>query len=744
MSRNLLLCLVMCLIVSSASHAQDRPKLGVTLSGGGARGLAHIGFVQAIEESGLEVDYITGTSMGSIIGAFWAAGYSGKQMEEILLNVEWENVFSSKAPLPRVRMLQKRDHNSFPLQLSSDSSGLVIPSGLVEAQEVWSILSYNLFHTYEVTDFNQLVIPFACVATDIETGDPVIIRSGNLVSAVRASMAIPSVFSAVEREGKVLVDGGVVDNFPVRLVQNMGADYVIGINVADTTKKLPDEKNFIEILYQLSTYKDAESFRKEKKAADIFIQADLEGFSTGSFTDAAAIVESSKQQAQLWLDRFKQVADSLGMAGSAQTLPESVHQLIRIDDISFVGIEEVSQKVFLKSVALAIGTVVSRDDMDEAIREAYATGLYKRVRHTLEPSGKGGAHLRFEVEEYPETQFRAGVHYNTFSDIALMAKADRRNALLENTHFQVKAAVSKNPRLYTNYDSKGGKNNRITLRLYGLHERMELPIFQNYLQTERYRSILSEIGVQYWWSPRESFAFGLGQAFSDQRFKPRIAPDVRFEANTHGLVSSMYLKWNSLDRNAFPTRGILTDITYRTYYNQHISATIFQYGQDGGILESFGAEIDPQEMFHTAWMRYESYFTKGRITQIIHLQAGQQFNTDAGIFNFFNVGGDIHFLNNQLTFTGLPENSVNATSIATMLMGLQVHLNRNFYLTGKWNAGWTDIYNQNTGDFRLYNRISGASLSLGHLSVLGPTTVAMFYNIEAKVFASYVNIGFAF
>ena len=185
----ILIILGMVCFSSHAGSTNPKPKIGLVLSGGAAKGLAHIGILKALDSAGLEVDYITGTSMGAIIGSLYAVGYSGKEMEKIVRSTDWFNLLNNNIPLRSLSMEEKEDYDKFAIEFPYIENQLKLPSGLLDGQEVWKLFSRLFFHVHDIRDFDDLPIPFKCIATDISSGNPVILDSGDIVSAVRASMA---------------------------------------------------------------------------------------------------------------------------------------------------------------------------------------------------------------------------------------------------------------------------------------------------------------------------------------------------------------------------------------------------------------------------------------------------------------------------------------------------------------------------------------------------------------------------
>ena len=263
-------------VFTSILYAQTRPKIGVALSGGGAKGLAHIGILKAIDSAGLNVDYVTGTSMGGILGALYACGYSADTIEKMARKIDWDLLLTNAASLRSLSMDEKDEYDKYAVELPWVNDGFRLPSGVLESEELWLKFSEFYFPVYNIKDFSKLPRGFKCIATDVSTGEAVVMDSGEIVSAVRSSMAIPSVFTAVNYNGRKFVDGGVVRNFPVRDAKDMGADIVVGSNVAGGLLSKEKINNVFQVLLQIAFFREDEDAIKEKKLCDIYVPHNLE------------------------------------------------------------------------------------------------------------------------------------------------------------------------------------------------------------------------------------------------------------------------------------------------------------------------------------------------------------------------------------------------------------------------------------------------------------------------------------
>ena len=289
----------------------QRPKIGLVLSGGGAKGLAHIGILKAIDSAGLKIDYITGTSMGGIIGALYAIGYSADSIEKLTRGIDWDLLLSNQSSMRSMIMDEKSEYGRYDVELPWVNHWFRFSTGVIEGEELWLKFSELFRPVYNIKDFSQFSIPFKCIATDISTGEAVVLDTGDIVTAVRASMAIPSIFTAVEDGGKKLVDGGVVRNFPVKDVRAMGADIVIGSNVSGPLRSPDQVTNALQVLLQVAFFREAADTRTQIPLCNIYVSQPMEQYNMGNFGEASQIVADGLAEGRLLYPRLKKLADSL-------------------------------------------------------------------------------------------------------------------------------------------------------------------------------------------------------------------------------------------------------------------------------------------------------------------------------------------------------------------------------------------------------------------------------------------------
>jgi len=401
-------------------YAQDdgpRPKVGLVLSGGGARGAAHVGVIQVLEELHVPVDFIVGTSMGSIIGGLYAIGTPPQALEKLTTKIDWPAMFSDKIPRPKQFYRDKAGKENYLVSLEFNAQkGLGLPKGLVAGKKL--DLTLRSLTLGAGSDFDAFPIPFRAVATDIENGEMVVLAKGDLARSLRASMSIPVAFAPVEIDGKQLVDGGVARNLPVDVARQMGADVIIAINIGTPLDKADKLTNFLAVTNQTSgflTVRNVDDQIKTLKAGDILITPDLGDITTASFTKMKEAVAIGRQAALAAADELKRYAVSAEeyQAFRQQQLKAS-H---RPEKIEFI---EVKEKNILKrnilsgyleqTIQKGLGKTPESDVLAQSIFEIYARDDLESIDFKLiEKDGKQGLLLEPIVKEHIQHKIDVGM-----------------------------------------------------------------------------------------------------------------------------------------------------------------------------------------------------------------------------------------------------------------------------------------------------------------------------------------------
>jgi NTE family protein len=281
-------------LLAPLAPAEERPRVGLVLSGGGAKGMAHVGVLRVLEEMRTPVDLVVGTSAGSAVGALYASGMPVSDIEQRFIEMDWLSSFRDDPGRVYKPVRRKQDDWRFPVVpgIGVRADGLHLGGGLIAGQNLGFILNELTRNAALVEDFDRLPIPFRAVATDLETGEPVVIGDGNLSEAIRASMSIPGVYAPVEREGRLLVDGGVANNLPVSVARELGADVIIAVDITDSLMEADELDGAFSVVGQLTTIMTRRNTDQQLDLlsdGDVLIRPDLEGYTSADFYDAPVL-----------------------------------------------------------------------------------------------------------------------------------------------------------------------------------------------------------------------------------------------------------------------------------------------------------------------------------------------------------------------------------------------------------------------------------------------------------------------
>lgn len=430
-----------------ASPDPDRPSIALVLSGGGALGIAHVGAIQELERLGIRPDCVVGTSMGAVIGGLYASGLNGKQLEDTVKDVDWAGVFSPAPDRDKLTFRQKQQQSDFPGTgaLGVSASGILLPAGAVPDQKLMKELRRVTPARARLDNFDDLEIPFRAVATDIGTGDAVVLKSGELPMAMRASLSLPGVFPAVRLDGKLLVDGGLAANLPVSVARDMGADIVIAVWTPGALMPDSNINSIVDVLGQTVSLLILANERAETASLtdkDILIRIMITDAGPTSFTKSPELIEAGRAAMTPALAQLEALPGRGAPVSYIEEAPEPP------PFISFVRIENNSgldQSLLETKVASLAGAPADSEKIDEALDRVYALGPFERVDYVFEEDGgQTGLVIRAEDSRPNAGRIRFGLivenDFNTESDAAI--SVDYRSPALDAYGSEIQARVT--------------------------------------------------------------------------------------------------------------------------------------------------------------------------------------------------------------------------------------------------------------------------------------------------------------
>ncbi len=738
--------LVLFVFSSSPGRAQhkERPKIGVTLSGGGAKGLAHIGILKAIDSAGINVDYITGTSMGSIIGSLYAIGYSAADIEKMAKKVDWNEMLSNQSSLRGIVMEEKEEYSKYAVELPWVNNGFRLPSGVVEGEELWLKFSELFFPVYNVKDFDKFSIPFRSIATDIETGEAVVGDTGELITAVRASMAIPSLFTTVEYKGKRLIDGGVVRNFPVRNVKEMGADFIIGSRVALGLQPKEKVTNAFQILHQIMFFKEAATSRKDSALCNIYIPMPLEHYTAASFGRAGELLKYGMEEGRKYYPVFKKLVDSLDkIYGKEYKDPDRLPKVdsVFISSIQINGLEKTTKEFFEHMMGFEADRYYSAAKIGKMVRRVFGTRYYNRIIYSLDPLPNGSARIIFDVVENPATFAKLGIHYNNFMGISLIGNLTSRNFFLPHSRSLVTVNVGENFRSRAEHLQYLGRGKKVAFIMGLQFDRIEYNTYDNFKKDGVYGTHIFKADGKFEYSASRRFTIGAGTRFEWIEYKPSIQSVFDIKGKNDFFTSYGFFGVNTLNKNILPERGIRVDGEFGWVYNQRPSVIFSSQGNPVNDPDSLGISYNNYQRAVLTVDGYVPLTSKVVLTGGFH--GGVNLNYNQSVLNDFSIGGLAKTLRNQVMFAGLEENTVSTPSVAAAHLGIRYKLYHNLYVQARINGLVNNFVSVNN-ILQKPNFLSGYAATLAYNFALGPLEISAMYCDQTRRVLSYINLGIPF
>ena len=698
-----------------------RPKIGLVLSGGGAKGMAHVGVLKVLEEVGMPIDYIGGTSMGGIVGALYAVGYSADSLEKIIKELDWDYLLSDNIRRRDLSITEKIDEDRYLLSFPFGRKGIKLPAGIIRGQHIENKFAKLCAPVYKIRDFNKLPIPFLCVALDIEKGEKVVLNKGYLPDAMRASMSIPSVFEPKVIDGIKMVDGGLVDNLPVRDVIEMGADIIIGVDIGYGSQGKKDDISLFSIMEDAMFVYSARVMKENKKLVDIFIQPDLKGLSTGSFKSADSLIAYGEEEARSVYNDLKHLADSVNsLVGYKYTRkPVATIDSIYIKSIQIKGLKERSEKFTKANMPFSVLEWVTIDEINNTVENIYASNYFNRIVYELQPE-EDGARLIINVEEKTGGQLRFGFYYDIDYKATLFLNTTFHNLLLKDSKMSLTFGLGRSPEFEFLYFLDKGTIPAPGVKLSG--QWTNVHIFSD--TTRKKLATLNYSVTNFKLFLQSNISHFLSVQVGGEWTHARLSPDISFmrfgnlSDNYWGLFASIFV--DSYDHPSFPKKG-----------------------HQGRVVAKFAANVYiPPVKYLKLNYRFARKLSR-RTTIIPSVNGGISSGDSIPIQYMFPLGG-LTELNKfgHIPFIGYKFYEISNNNVLFARVDFQVEIRKNMYLTLLGNAG----YQGNTFNdlFQVSGFISGFGLSYGLDTPVGPLKLIVMKAGERKGILGYVQLGYWF
>jgi NTE family protein len=717
--------------------------------------MAHVGVLKVLEEVGLEPDYITGTSMGSIIGGLYAIGYSADEISGIIETLDWSTVLTNEIPSNHVLMRRKHEYQRFLLQMPIYNGKPELPAGLIEGQKLSELFSELSWRQAGVEDFKEFPYPFTCIGTDILRGEKVDMNSGDLSSAMRASMAIPSVFTAVIRDSThILVDGGVVRNFPVQEAIDMGADIIIGVYVGFDREMKPEQlRSLTSVITRTSLLAGAHDVASQIPLVDYMIVPGLEGYGPSDFTSGVEIMNLGEEAARAQIDLLRVLADSVNSLGAPPQRRQLPHNdSLLVEEIQVLGASPSMTRFMTAKSGIEAGEWITPDQLNEGIDKLFGTLFFEKIEYYFEDIEEG-KRLVFRIKEKANSSIKLALHYDNAFGPGLILNYTLLNSLIEGSRLGLTADISGSPQLRTYYDIHLGKRRNFIGSLFMNAEREELPFYSNNLDIGNYNHTIIAGGVSIRQHLGINSNFGADAYYRNSSLRlseniKEVRPELEYLDNFifRGPEVAFIYQLNTFDNNLYPTRGTRMHIKYKQAFNTgFISKFNFPDSlnlEDDRYIES----IDPYWHFT---LEYESYFRLGKKASInFEFSFGMSDNDKPFPDNYYIGGYRYNLRENQVAFVGLNSHELLQGNYVKEKVAFQVQPVPNLYVSALFNFLFvSDDMNSFLDEFLSFSkegRYMGAGAGFTYRTPLGPVSVYLGSRTDTWNPIWYLNIGYTF
>jgi len=720
----------------------DSLKVGLVLSGGGAKGFAHIGVLKVIDSLEIKIDYVAGTSMGAIVGSLYASGYSGKQLDSIFKSLNFEDVINDNLPRDAKAFNERNNSEKYAITLPFDKFKLKLPSAISGGQNVYNLLTKLTLPVSEIHDFSKLPIPFFCIATDIETGEMVVLDKGNLAQAIAASGAFPTLFRPVIIDGRIFIDGGVTNNYPIDELKAKGVEKIIGVDVQDSLVTREELSSAPEILLQINNYRTINEMKKKVQQTDVYIKPNIKEFTVISFNDGREIVKNGEHAALLKINELKTFS-SLGKDETKMGINISNQDSITINSIILNGNKRYSRAYILGKLKLKSKTKVSYDEFNKGVNSLVATNNFDSFQYEFHKSQNiEGYDLVAKLKESEITTFlKLGVHYDDLYKSAGLVNLTKKGLLFDDDQASLDVILGDNVRYnFEFFIDKGfywsigvksrfnqfNKNVNASLLLQDDNQELSslnkieinLQDFTNqvYLQTQF----------------RKDFALSLGGEHKRLKIQSETIldesqnDDVIFE-NTDYLSVFGTLKLDTYNNRFFPKKGFYFNGDFHLYL--HASNFNKEFSQFSILKADIGYAFSLSNNF------------------AVNLQSQGGFkigDNSTNSLNFALGGYGYNFINNFMPFFGYDYISLTGNSFVKGAIVLDYEIFKKNHLTLVANYANIEDGIFDNGEWFSAPDYSGYALGYAFETFLGPLQAQYSWSPEANQGYWFFNIGFWF
>ena len=735
---------------AQAPVPDERPKVGVVLSGGGAKGIAHIGALKIIEDAGIKIDYIGGTSMGAIVGALYASGYTARELDSMFMRTNFPELIQDNFPRGAKTFYEKEDTERYAITLPFNDLKITIPQAISGGQKIYGELVKLLYHVRDVDDFSELPIPFVCVATNIETGEKILLDKGYLPEAIMASGTLPSLFEPAELNGAVLIDGGVLNNYPIDEVRDLGADIIIGVDVQHGLRDREELQSATDILLQINNFRTVKDMVNKSAETDIYIRPDMQEFTVIDFDRKEEIILRGEEAAESKIEALEELAlDQGNLKHNLPVVPQ--WDSLIVDRLIDEGDHGYSRGFIKGKLRFEMAKPIAFEEFQQNMGNLAATGNFKAIRYKLVSNGTGND-LVLQLRENPNTTFlRVGAHYDQLYKSAAMINITKKRLLTHDDTGSFDFILGDNVRYNMEYYIDKGSywSIGVNSRLNDFGKDIDYNVIQSNFDVPDDPNIntieldVDDITNQFYVQTnlREEFALRLGvehkylkyssETLNEMGDIPEFVPqepvdEVVFE-NSHYYSTFGQLVLDTYNDRYYPTRGL--------YFNGDFHLYLFSSNFNDNFKEfSIG-----KARMGTAFPILEN------LSMLVETEGGFKLGSSSVSSLDFVLGGyGAKLINNFVPFFGYDFLSLPGNSYvkAFARIDLEIAPKNHVMFAGNYANVDDDIFR--TGEWFTEPDFTGYAIGYGMESFLGPLEVFYSWTPQNSDGTFFFSIGYWF
>lgn len=717
----------------------ENPKIGLVLSGGGAKGLAHIGVLKVIDSLGIRIDYIGGSSMGAVVGGLYATGYSGQQLDSIFRDIDFDVLLGDKVPRPSKTFQERKNAEKYAVSLPLNDFKLQLPSSISRGQNVFNLLTKLTKDEWDINDFSKLPIPFYCIATNMETGEAIVLDKGNLAEAMSISSILPTLFQPIEKDGILLMDGGIANNYPVEILKAKNLDYIIGVNVQEDLLTKDEIKSVSEILSQINSFRSSETMKAKKEMTDLFIEPNVEGYNVISFNKGSEIIEKGKKAVTSFLNELKRLKTSQNFTKKNKKVNDI--DILKINGIDILGNEKYTDSYVLGKLRFRRGETLSFEDFNNGVNNLLATNNFDSFRYKFLSSENQEYDFIGTVIETTNTSFlKLGVHYDQVLKSSVLLNFTKKQLLLKNDVLSLDFILGDNSRFnFDYYIDKGfywsiGLNANYTRFRYDIN-----PLFFDAslpeMLSSRIPTTLSDFTGSFFVETliKKDFSLKIGATFKRLNMyasSPSLVTtfqDVKYQIEESDFSSTnATLKYDTLDDVFFPSSGFLFE--------------------GSGDLYLTGSKYDNFSQFLILKANIAKAFSiNDRISILAGTEGGFMVGDDKISALHFGLGGYAHnHLNNYSSFFGYDFFSLTGNSFvkAYFSADYEFYKRHHINISGNFTNIGNDIFLEK--EWFTLPSYKGFAIGYGLETIFGPIELKFHWSPENDYSGAFVNLGYWF